>query len=167
MNEALAHLFWITLSVSMEKFGYNYSLMDFHWFSSLNLIVNHWNKHNCFPNCSHIQVTYSVRWRVTSTTHKESLILYLPYTPYIWASNISSALQYIDNDSKHQHYYICTPVKVSGPLISLSIWINQGHDEGPVPLPLGVQTLHFKVIRKKPEKNPRITVNPGFHPPLT
>ena len=30
MSEALAHLICITLSISMEKFDYNYFLMDFH-----------------------------------------------------------------------------------------------------------------------------------------
>ena len=46
-------------------------------------IVNHWNKHDWFPNSSHIQVIYSVFWRVMSTTHKESL-LHLPYKSFIW-----------------------------------------------------------------------------------
>ena len=26
----------------------------------VEFIVNHWNKHNCFQNCSHIQVIYNV-----------------------------------------------------------------------------------------------------------
>ena len=52
----------------------------------VGIFVNHWNKHNCFPNCSHIQVIYSICWPVTSTTHKESL-LYLPDTSFIRASN--------------------------------------------------------------------------------
>ena len=30
MDEALAHLIGITLSISMEKLNYNYSLMDFY-----------------------------------------------------------------------------------------------------------------------------------------
>ena len=57
----------------------------------VEFIVNLWNKHDCFPNCSHIQVIYSACWLVTSTTHKE-LLLYLPYTSYIRASNISCVL---------------------------------------------------------------------------
>ena len=51
-------------------------------------------------------------------------------------------------DSKHQHYYICTPEKVCCPLISLSNWIDQGHAEGLSPQETKLYILKWYRIKQ-------------------